>query len=137
MTQLAGYNTYQSNVTFTGGSVAAGTAILPILIAPYGGITVKSAKVVANANIGAGTANYATLTLLNQGTAGTATTAIGTAGGTPGVAGGGTVAPSAFTVNSDADELTAGQYLGLKYVMTGALADNQLRVIVEWVHGKG
>lgn len=134
---LAGYNRNQTVVSITGGSVAAGTAQVPIMIAPFGGLTITNAYVAANANIAAGTVNYATLTLLNGGTSGTATTAIGTAGGTVGIAGGGTVAPSSFTLNSSADELTAGQYLALKYVMTGALADNQLSVIVEWVRGQG
>ena len=133
MAQLAGYNSNIAQVTMNGGSVIAGTAKLPVMIAPFGGMTIKNAYVAPAAVINAGTVNYATLTLINGGTAGTATTAIGTAGGTPGV----TVAPAAFSLNTAADELTSGQYLLAQYAMTGALADNQFAVIIEWVHGKG
>lgn len=133
MSQLAGYNTQQNVAVLTAGSVAGGTALLPILIAPFGGMTITSAKLSAQTAVNAGTVNYATFTLINGGTLGTATTAIGTAGGTAGV----TVAPAAFTLNTSADELTAGQYLLAKVAETGSVVDTQFSVIIEWVRGQG
>ena len=72
MSQLAGYNTQQNVAVLTAGSVAGGTALLPILIAPFGGMTITSAKLSAQTAVNAGTVNYATFTLINGGTAGTA-----------------------------------------------------------------
>lgn len=138
MPSIAGYDKSQIAVTINGGSVVAGTVTVPVLIAPYGGLTVTAAKIAADKTISAHATNFATFTLLNGGTVGTATTAIGTAAGTAGTATGIVAAtPQAFTLNSDADELTEGQYLMIKYVMAGALADNQFSAIIEYVRGKG
>jgi hypothetical protein len=130
---LAGYNQQITNVVSDGGSATPGTVTVPILKAPFGGATVKAAYLTASTAVGANGSNYFTATLLNGGTAGTATAAIGTAGGTAGVV----AAPAAFSLNTDADELTAGQYLVAKLVKTGTVAENQFSVMVEWVGGKG
>ncbi len=130
---LAGYNTQQTQTILTAGSVAGGTVSVPIVLAPFGGMTLVAAYVGAQTAVAAGTVNYATLTLINGGTAGTATTAIGTAGGTAGV----TVAPTAYTLNSAAKELTAGQYLIAKLAETGNVVDTQFSIITTWVRGQG
>lgn len=130
---IAGYNREQVGINVSVGSVVAGTVVQPIMIAPFGGMTVVNAYIAADEAVVANGSNYFTAVLRNAGAAGTATTAIGTAGGTAGV----TVAPAAFSLNTAADELTVGQYLSVAGLMTGALADNQYRVIVEWVRGKG
>lgn len=133
MGELAGYNSNIVTVVTDGGSATPGTVTLPILLAPFGGVTVKSAYLTASTQVAANGSNYVTATLLNGGTAGTATAAIGTAGGTAGVA----AAPAAFSLNTDADELSAGQYLVAKVVKTGTVAENQFSLVVTWVHGKG
>lgn len=139
MAQLAGYTRQTTTAVVVAGSVGAshGTVTLPVLRAPFGGLTITGARLAAGVNIAAGTANYITATLINGGTAGTATTAIGTAGGTAGVPGAGTVAPTAFTMSSTLNELTADQYLNLTVAMTGVLANNNYTAIIEWVRGQG
>jgi hypothetical protein len=131
---LAGYNTQQTAVTLGLGSVLSGTTTLPVLRAPFGGLTIVGAYAVSDDTVSAGTVNYATFTYLNGGTVGTATAAIGTACGTPGLT---AVTPTASTFNSAADELTEGQWLVIKGVMTGAIADNQFHFVINWVRGKG
>lgn len=131
MSQLAGYNTQQTQVTVTAGSVTSGTTFFPVLRAPYGGLTVKGAWIGANAAVAANGSNYVTLNLMDAGTAGTATTSIGTAGGTAGV----TVAPAAFTVSTN--NLDAGDYLNLKVGKIGSITENEFSVIIEWVRGQG
>lgn len=131
MTKLAGYSDFKTVVTIAG-TATPGTAVLPVLIAPFGGVTVKSAYVVASPAVAANGSNYTTITLLNGGAAGTATTAIGTAGGTAGI----TLAPAAFSLNTALDELTAGQFLMAKVVKTGTVALVDYAVTVEYVNGK-
>jgi hypothetical protein len=118
---LAGYNTQQTAVTLGLGSVLSGTTTLPVLRAPFGGLTIVGAYAVSDDTVSAGTV-------------GTATAAIGTACGTPGLT---AVTPTASTFNSAADELTEGQWLVIKGVMTGAIADNQFHFVINWVRGKG
>lgn len=133
MSLLSGYNTQQVSLVINAGSAVAGTTTLPILRAPFGGVTVTDAYIMPNTAIVANGSNYVTATLLNGGTAGTATTAIGTAGGTAGV----TAAPNAYTLNTAADELTADQYLMARIVKTGSIAENEYSVVVRYVAGKG
>jgi hypothetical protein len=128
---IAGYNTNVTSVSVTAGSAASGTTIVPILRAPYGGMTVIGAWVGANAAVTANGSNYVTVNLLDAGTAGTATSSIGTAGGTAGV----TVAPAALTVSTN--NLDSGDYLNLKVGKIGTIAENEFSVIVEWVRGQG
>ena len=122
-----------SVITSADGTLSPGTVSVPILIAPFGGITIQSAYIAAADAVAANGSNYVTATLIDAGAAGTATTAIGTAGGTTGV----TVAPAAYTLNSALLELDAGDYLTAKLVKTGTVADNGYSIIIKWVHGQG
>lgn len=128
---LAGYNSNITTVAVTAGSVASGTSFYPVMIAPFGGLTIKNAYVAANAAVAANSSNYVTFNLTDAGAAGTATTSIGTAGGTAGV----TVAPAAMTISTNA--LDAGDYVNLKVGKIGTIAENEFTVIIEWVHGQG
>jgi hypothetical protein len=117
----------------TGGT--AGTVTLPLFPAPFGGVTIKAAHVTFAGAVAANGGNYATMTLLNGGTAGTATTAIGTAGGTVGWS---AAVPAAYSLNTAADELTEGQWLVAKYAVTGSVtAPGDMAVVVQYVNGKG
>lgn len=133
MAQLAGYNSHITTVTTAAGSATLGTVKLPILCAPFGGATIKSAKIATTSAVTADGTNYVTVTLLDGGAAGTLTTAIGTAGGTAGLA----AAPAAFTLNTALDELDAGDYLMANIVKSGTITERDFAIIVEWVHGKG
>lgn len=127
------YGEQISQIVVDAGSVAAGTTTLPVLVAPFGGATITNAYIAATTAVAADGSNYVTATLLDGGAAGTTTTAIGTAGGTAGV----TAAPAAFTLNTAADELDAGDFLMARIVKTGTISENEFAVIVKWVHGKG
>ena len=131
MAQLAGYNHEVTNVTVYAGSATSGTSFFPVLRAPYGGLTVKAAYVAANTAVAANGSNYVTLNLMDAGAAGTATSSIGTAGGTAGV----TVAPAAMTVSTNA--LDSGDYLNVKVGKVGSISENEFSFIIEWVHGQG
>lgn len=131
MGKLAGYNHNTWTLNFAD---QAGDETFAVGRAPYGGITVKSAYAVATETVTASTANHYNITLVDGGATGTATTAIGTAGGT-----GGWVADTAgaFTLNASLDELDSGDYLMAKYDETGTVGPGEITVIVEYVHGKG
>lgn len=133
MSLLSGYNTQQVSLVISAGSVTAGTTTLPILRAPFGGVTITDAYIMPTTAIVANGSTYVTATLLNGGTSGTATAAIGTAGGTVGVP----ASPNTFTINTAADELTENQYLLARIVKTGTVAENEYSVVVRYVAGKG
>lgn len=131
---LAGYDKRFISAQMTAGSVTSGTSILPILRAPLGGITVTGAWAGCNADIAANGSNYLTCTLINAGTAGTATaTTLGTAGGTAGF----TAAPQALSLTTANVELTSGQYLNWKLGKVGSVAEKDFTIVVEYVLGKG
>jgi hypothetical protein len=130
MSQIAGYN---KNVILLNSSTSADWT-LAAFRAPFGGATITGAWAVSSTVLAASTSDYFNLVLLNGGTVGTATAAIGTVGGTTGWA---AQTAQAFTLNAAADELTEGQYLMAKYDETGTVAVADVQVIVEWVHGKG
>jgi hypothetical protein len=130
MSQIAGYN---KNITVLKSSTSADYTI-PALRAPFGGATITGVWAVSSTTLAASTSDYFNITLLNGGTVGTATAAIGTVGGTTGWT---AAAAQAFSLNTAADELTEGQYLMAKYDETGTVAVADVTVIVEWVHGKG
>lgn len=133
MGELAGYNTQVVVAPIAGGT--AGTVTLPLFPAPFGGVTIKAAFVTAAGAVAANGSNYATMTLINGGTAGTAAAAIGTAGGT---AGWSAATPKAFELNASADELAAGEWLVAKYDVTGTIsAPGDVVVTVHYVGGKG
>lgn len=128
---IAGYNTQFTSVNVTSGSATSGTVTYPILRAPYGGLTVKGAWVTALGSVAAHGSNYVTINLFDAGAAGTATTSIGTAGGTAGIADG----PQAITVSTN--NLDAGDYLNFKVGKVGSITEREFAVIVEWVRGQG
>jgi hypothetical protein len=130
MSQIAGYN---KNITVLNSPTSADWT-LPALRVPFGGVTITGAWAFASTTLNASTSDYFNITLINGGTVGTATAAIGTAGGTAGWT---AATAKAFSLNADADELTEGQYLMAKYDETGTVAVADVTVIVEWVHGKG
>jgi hypothetical protein len=133
MSELAGYNTRMVVAPIAGGT--AGTVTLPLFPAPFGGVTVKSAYAVAAGAVAANGSNYFTMTLHNGGTAGTATAALGTAGGTVGWSAG---TPKTFDLNANADELAAGEWLVAKYAVTGTVvAPGDVVVSLQLVGGKG
>lgn len=130
MSDLAGYN---HMVTTLNSSTSADYTI-PVLRAPFGGATLKAVYAMSSTTLNASTADFFNVTLLNGGSTGTATTAIGTVGGTTGW----TAATSkTFTLNTDADELSSGEWLMVKYDETGTVAVADVTVIVEYVNGKG
>ena len=134
---LSGYNSQ----TVTGHWGFAGTAApidgtVPLLVAPLGGVTVKSAYAYTTAAVAAGTANYLSVTLLNMGTSGTAV--VGTVATGPGTAVGfSPPALGAMTVATTADELTVGQILVAVFDVNGTIAPKEAGVVVEYVLGKG
>lgn len=134
MSEVAGYSTKVISVGFTSGTVDAS---LPLFPAPYGGITITKAYAVTQDAVAANGSVYLDVILINGGTAGTATTAIGTAAGA-GTVGWTAATPKAITLNSSADELTEGQWLVAKYDVTGAVtAPGNVRFVVHYVDGKG
>ncbi len=130
MSELSGYN---KNIVTVNSPTSADYTI-PVLRAPFGGATITGAWGVSSTTLAGSTADYFNVTLLNGGTVGTATSAIGTAGGTTGWT---AQTAKAFSLNDSADELTEGQYLMAKYDETGTVAVADVTIIVEWVHGKG
>lgn len=133
MSELAGYNTRVVVAPITGGT--AGTVTLPLFPAPFGGVTIDGAWATAAGAVAANGSNYATMTLVNGGTAGTATTAVGTAGGTVGWS---ASTPAAFSVNTGAKTLTEGQWLVAKYAVTGSVtAPGDVAITIRYKHGKG
>lgn len=131
---LAGYNHNITSVVLGLGSVVSGTTALPVFKAPFGGATILGVDFFADDAINAGTVDYVTFTLLNGGAVGTSTTAIGTAGGTTAWT---ALTAKAASLNTALDELASGEYLVIKGVLSGALADNQFSAIIRWVHGQG
>lgn len=130
---IAGYNSRFTTLNST--TSANGT--VPVLIAPTGGATIRGAYAFASTTLAAGSANHFNLTLLNGGTAGTATTAISNVlGGTAasGTAPGWTAGKKeTFTVSTAA--LTEGQVLRVAYNETGTVAIADWSVVVEWTQG--
>jgi hypothetical protein len=134
---LAGYNSQ----IVTGHFGFAGTAgpidgTVPILVAPFGGMTVKSAYAFTTAAVAGHASNYLLVNLLNMGTAGTAV--VGTVATGPGTATGfSPPAPATMTITAANDELTAGQVLVAVFDVNGTIAPKEAGVVVEVVAGKG
>lgn len=128
---LAGYNHNITSICFPD---QAGSDTIGILRAPFGGMTIKAAYAMATDTVAASGTNYYELILQNGGTAGTATTALGTAAGTAGVT---ADTPETFTLNTSLDELSEGQWLKVNYSENGTVAPGDITVVIEWVHGQG
>lgn len=128
---IAGYNHNITSVSFPD---QAGNDTIGLLRAPFSGATIKGAYAMATDTVAASGTNYYTLVLQNGGTAGTDTAAIGTAAGTAGVT---AETPEAFSLNSSAATLDAGEWLKVAYTETGTVAPGDITVVIEWVNGKG
>ena len=111
-------------------------AIIPLLRVPTGHVyTIENAWMTVPTALGASTADYFAAFLYNGGTAGNGTTVIsGTAGGTAGWAAN---TAQNLAITSGAGDLTAGQWLTLKYDETGTVAQLMTVVTVEYVDGIG
>ena len=131
MSLISGYNHNVTSVMFADQTA---DEVFGIMVAPYGGMTVKAAYAIPTATVNASTANYYDLELFDGGATGTATTSIGTAGGTGGWT---DVTKATFTLNSSLTNLDAGDCLMVQYDETGTVAPGEITVIVEWVHGQG
>lgn len=132
MGELAGYNTRVLAVPLTGGTA---DLTLPLFPAPFGGVTIRAAYATMAGAIAGHATNYVACNLVNGGTAGTATAAMGTAGGTAGWSAG---VPKAFSLNPAADELAAGEWLVAKYDVNGTItAPGDVVITVHYVDGKG
>lgn len=106
--------------------------VLPVFVAPKPCRIVGAKVTVTNTVAGDGT-NYFDLALLNGGSAGTATTEIGgTIGGTVGWVG---LTPVAFTIDTDADNLTTGDVVTLKYNENGTGTFVAMAVQIDYVEG--
>jgi hypothetical protein len=109
----------------------------PVLVAPADipGITIEKGWAFVSKSISGSTANYVSFTLLNGGTAGTATTSIGgTAGGTSGMT---AYVPEAIAITAGSGRLTAGQVLMCNYDETGTVDPDAVSIVVEYVEGLG
>lgn len=137
MSKLAGYNSNFVHASYGfAGTAAPIDGTVPVLVAPYGGITVKSARAYTTANVAGHASNYLAVTLLNMGTSGTAVA--GTVATGPGTATGfvGGV-PGAMTVSATADELSEGQVLTVVFDVNGTIAPKEAGVVIEYVKGQG
>lgn len=127
---LAGYDRRLAQISF---GDQAGDDTLGVLRAPFGGLTVTAAYAMATDTVAGSGTDYYTLVLQNGGTAGTATTAVGTAAGTVGVT---AETPFAFSLNSALDELDEGEWLKVLYDEAGTVAPGDVTVVVEYALGK-
>lgn len=131
MPALAGYSSQQSMVSFSG----TVDARLPIMVAPFGGATIKNVWGVSDGAIAGHASNYICGTVYNGGTAGTALTVVAAGPGT--ATGWSADTKTAFTLTDANVELTAGQMLAVAWDFNGTVAPIDLTVIVEWVRGQG
>jgi hypothetical protein len=114
----------------------AGDLKFPVLVAPAdNSITIEKGWAFVSKTISASTANFVAFTLLNGGTAGTATTSIGGTGG--GTAGMTAYVPSAITITGGSGRLTSGQVLMCNYDETGTVDPDAVSIVVEYVVGLG
>ena len=128
---IAGYNSVITPIVVNAGSAVSGTTTFPVLRAPYGGLTVKSAYIQALGSVAASGTDYVTFNLFDGGASGTATTAVGTAGGTAGVV----ATPVTMTLSTN--NLDEGDYLMFKVGKIGTITEREFALIVEWVRGQG
>jgi hypothetical protein len=98
-------------------------------------ITIEAAYVCADTTVGASTADYYAVNLLNGGVAGTETTNIG--GTVGGVAGWVANTPKSLAITAGSGKLTTGQWLVAKYNEEGTVAPGRITVVVEYVRGVG
>ena len=133
MSLLSGYNHNVTTVTF---SDQAADGSIGAFVAPFGGATVKAWYLLPELTVAASGTDYYIVTLINGGSTGTATTAIGTAAGSAA----GVVAntKSTGTLNTTTvNELAAGDVLRIIYDEEGTVAPGELTCVIEWAHGLG
>lgn len=128
---LAGYNHNIARASY-GGTVDARQAIL---VAPYGGATIKAVYGIADVAVSAHASNFVVGTVYNGGTAGTALTVVAAGPGT--ATGWAADTRTAFTLTAANVELEAGEVLAVAWDFGGSAAPIDLACIVEWVHGQG
>lgn len=132
MSKLAGYNSQSTVANYTG-TVDARVAVL---VAPFGGATIKNVWGVSDGAIAGHASNYICGTVYNGGTTGTATATVVAAG--PGTATGWTAdALTAFSLTAANVSLAAGEMLAVAWDYNGTVAPINLSLIVEWVKGQG
>lgn len=130
---MFGYARKVASVVIPGG--LTGDEKFPVLMAPASHkVTIEKATMILNDDISGSTASYATYVLLNGGTAGTATTAIGTAGGTAGFT---QYVPEAFTLADGSGQLDEGEVLVLSMDITGSVTAPDATLVIEYVDGLG
>jgi hypothetical protein len=134
MSQLAGYNTQQTVVNY---AIQTGTvdSRIAILVAPFGGATVKNIWGFADSAVTGHASNYILGTVYNGGTAGTATTVVAASPGT--ATGWSADTKTAYTLTDANINLAAGEVLSLLVDIAGSAAPVNLTTIVEWVRGQG
>ena len=111
--------------------------VFPVMVCPADHtVTVEKGWACVAKTIAASVTNFVTFTLINGGTAGTATTEIGavTGGGTLGMV---AYTPQAIAITAGSGRLTAGQFLMCKYDETSTVDPDAVSVIVEYVDGLG
>ena len=109
---------------------------LPVMVAPADhSINVEKVWVSVSTTLAASVTNYVDFTVLNGGTAGTATDNIGgTGGGTLGMV---AYTPQAIAITAGSGRLTAGQFLMINYDENGTVDGGAISVVVEYVDGLG
>lgn len=118
------------SVTFDVAFDPAADDVYPLWRAPLAGELKSAYATVAN-TVSGSTANYFSVILRNGGAAGTATTALGTAGGTGGWVG---LTPKTMSVPSETN-FAAGDVLTLSYDETGTGTFGQVTVQLDYVFG--
>jgi len=109
---------------------------IPLFKVPAGHeYTVEAAYASTDRAVTAHATNKFTLTLQNGGSAQAGTTAISDAIGGDG--GWAANTPVAFAITSGSGDLTAGQWLMVKYDEGGTIAPGEITVVVEYVDGVG
>lgn len=124
---MFGYDNVHSMTVYIG-DPGADVAVIGLLRAPKGGITITNMEAVSGVALTAGAGTMTELTVYNGGTSGTATTVIGTAlGGTAITWTAGL--PKAFSLGDGT--MSEGQYLWAKYDEEGTVAP-KLSIFIEY-----
>ena len=108
--------------------------VIPVWTAPQA-CTIVSANAVSVNGLAADGTNYYSLALRNIGAAGTATTAIAAAVG--GTAGWTALVPTAFTINTDNNNIAAGDVVSVVYDENGTGTFTAVAVQLNYVIGTG
>lgn len=132
MSKMSGYNHQVTSVQFTD-QTADGA--IGAFVAPFGGATIKAFHIIPELTVAGSGTNYYIVTLVDGGATGTATTAIGTVGGS--ADGYVALTKQSGTINASLDELDEGDVLRVIYNEEGTVAPGEITISIEWVNGKG